>query len=188
MVPRIRHSDDVITPPVIVPVPLIAAWCCDSWPKLNERTRKLWRKFLASGVIVLNDYREKLNELKQSAKEDPRKTLEVLRGYSMLPTYQNRLQAEVVDHDGDGKILLAIDPHTAGAAKQVEQVVQAWRKRRPAIKRGKARIGQWGDVISEFEQKELTPKKAIKRDDQLFARYYRIIRGKDLGSDGIGYD
>ncbi len=170
------------------PPPQIAAWCCDSWPKLKKTPRRLWHEYLLEvippqrgfhpgAVIVLNNYRKELLSPWDSGKGDPAKFRDYIGRLSMTPTYQSRMTADVIEHDDKGRILFAIDPLSTGAGKRVEQVVKEWRKEKSAVKRGNSRLGQWGDVISSFEKQEL---KCEKRNDQLFARYRRIIGGLKL--------
>lgn len=162
---------------------LVAGYCFRSWPKLEKRHRKLWREFLEEvmppqrgfhpgSVIVLNDYRKKAISLRSEAKGDPAKVLNCVRFLSFVDTYQDQMTADVVEHDKKGRILIAVDPLATGTGKLVEQIVKDWRKEKSAVKRGKPRLGQWGDVIYSFETRELSGQ---KRSAQLFARYRRII-------------
>ena len=153
-----------------------------SWPKLDKPTMNLWREHLANnppqrgfhpgGVVVMNEYRGEWASLSHYKRS----------------RYQRLMTADMIDYDDQGKILIAIDPFSAGAGKQVEQIIKSWRKGKKAVKKGKARIGQWGDIISKFESGEFLRKRGQKRDDQLFARYRRVIGGKHDGPDEINFD
>jgi hypothetical protein len=142
------------------------------------------RGFHPGAVTVLNEYRNELLALKG----DGATSLDYIRRLSMVPTYEGRMKSDAIEQDRKGRILLAIDPLSDGAGKQVEKIVKAWRKDKIAVTKGKARHGQWGDIISSFERDELSRPNKKKRENQLFAQYRRIVGGQKPNADGINSD
>ena len=67
------------------------------------------------------------------------------------------LKTSVVEYHRDGQILIAIDPAAPipRVTKGVESAVKHWREGQEPMDMGKARVGQWLDVVAMFEEAEL---------------------------------
>ena len=171
-----RHPNDVVTPLLTGPVSLAAACCCQTWPKLGKRLRWVWhdhlentkpqRGFHPGALTVLNEYRKDLISSEKSVWEN----------FHKISYHQSRMAGEIIEQDNKGKILFAVDPLASGIGKRVEQILKSWPKEKRAFKPAKFRPGQWGDVISSFENEELSRKRRKEKGyDQRFAKYRRII-------------
>ncbi len=142
----------------------LSTYCCKSWPDLQDATRGLWqvllgekfppqRGFYPSPVNFLNYHRA--------------------TGDRDEEWWLSRL---VVHFHKKGRLIFAVDPFATGTGKLVEQFVKEWRQGKNPTNKGKSHLGQWLDVISSFESKELVRNSKEKQNDQLFCRYRRIIR------------
>ncbi|MBI3416476.1 MAG: hypothetical protein HY043_14365 [Verrucomicrobia bacterium] len=97
-------------------------------------------------------------------------------------------------HFANGQIALRFDPHLPNIEEGLMEYVRAslskWRRLFPKKPEGvhyirprppgKARIGQRLNVIANFEKAELSRGEKTMRNDQLFARYRRIISAWDF--------
>ena len=82
----------------------------------------------------------------------------------------------------NGDLLIAFDPYQPNVelkvAAEAKAMARRWRRLFPKRRRqshGRLRPGSWLPVIEDFEYEELTRGPHTKRNDQLFARYRRII-------------
>lgn len=82
-----------------------------------------------------------------------------------------------------GRVLIGFDPNKPGIEKLVQKKVREIIKEKRRRKGTDAPTGRsfwkvWLDVIAKFEEAELARTTKQKRDDQLFARYRRIISAR----------
>lgn len=174
------HGDALLTPLV----GFVGCHCFKTWRELGKPlqaafVRCLWKQhpaqhgFIPPPVTVLNDQRRFQNYHRQ---------LETTGQKTRLAESEKRLALHVQDSALElhraGLILIAVDPNAPPAriAKGVTSAVADWQNGRKPMDTGKARIGQWLDVLAKFEAAESSRQKKQIRNDQLFARYRRAIQ------------
>jgi hypothetical protein len=74
-----------------------------------------------------------------------------------------------------GQVLVSFDPKIPGIENVVRREVEKIVARHREHHVGRSRCEDWLNVIREFEETQLNSKKNVILDDQLFARYRRII-------------
>lgn len=143
----------------------LARMCCLTWKELEKTDLLIWGHVMAAKVKGQSGFYPQPVHVLNYSRLSPTK-----------PSHpENDLQTRVVELDRNGMLLLAIDPFAPRLGKRVEEVAAQWRHGLKPRKVGKASVGQWLKVIATFESAERTRKKTVNRDDQLFARYRRVI-------------
>jgi len=184
---RAKMHGDALLKPLVA---FVGCHCFKAWSELGKPlqrafVRRLWKEyparhgFIAPPVTVLNDHRPFQNYYRQ---------LETAGQKTRLAESAKRLALHVskaaIESHLAGLILIAVDPNAPPAriANGVASAVADWLNGQKPVNIGKARIGQWLDVVSKFEIAESSRQKKQIRNDQLFALYRRAIQDRPLPS------
>jgi hypothetical protein len=184
---RAKMHGDVLLKPLAA---FVGCHCFKAWRELGKSlqaafVRRLWKEyqaqhgFIAPPVAVLNDHRPFQNYYRQLETGGQKTRLAESAKRLALHVSTSAIESHLV-----GLILIAVDPNAPPAriAKGVTSAVADWQNGRQPMDTGKARIGQWLDVIASFEKSEISRQKKQIRNDQLFARYRRAIQDWPLPS------
>lgn len=177
---------------------ILAAHGDRTWQKLPESQKRWWKESLErmdpqhgfcpqpldedEPVEVIPDPgtldRTSVRDLKRAAKLFQNGESTALDSFLK----KHRFEGAIRNALGSNQITISFDPHTRNieriVKKRVKEVVGAWAKKFPKQTRntyGRWRVQDWLGVIAAFESAEETRGRSSRRDDQLFARYRRII-------------
>ena len=182
---------------------MLAADAWQSWVELPKREQKRWKKNYPSSLIPSMDSAplKRLTQLMSYQTLTPypmisspcygkrRNATTQVGGSdeSLAKIWESADCGSNMGWFASGRLLVAFDPYLPNieglVVQRVRATVRKWRclfpkpfakspMHRPP---GRLRIRDWLAVIRNFEQIEMDRDPRTKRDDQLFARYRRII-------------
>jgi hypothetical protein len=182
---------------------MLAAYACRSWVELPKREQKRWRQELSEQLDSQHGFRaadgayavdvipniESLSDKFLAKLRAAAKCYYSSRGNnkSLASIWERESCGNADNQFALGRILVAFDPYVPNieglVAKRVRVAVRKWRclfpkpfDKSPMHRSpGRLRIQDWLAIIRNFEQTEMDRDPRTKRDDQLFARYRRII-------------
>jgi hypothetical protein len=177
-----------------------------SWLELPKREQKYWKEEIQNlqSQHGFQTDRSEAVEIIPDINRLPKQTLANLRAAAKsqraAPGEKESLKklwaaehcGNALEEFASGYLLIKFNPYLPNVdrlvSEQVRSAVRKWRRffPLPADKwnrhrpPGRARISDWLAIIKSFEQAELSRDGRTKRDDQLFARYRRIIKAWDF--------
>jgi hypothetical protein len=185
---------------------MLETWATYSWVELPKREQKYWREEIRKirpqhGFRSDQDYevqvipdldrlpRSSLAKLRAAAKSGRNP---LAGNGSLEKLWEQEHCGNAIGAFASGDLLVQFNPYVPDVEKlvsdRVRTAVQKWRRLFPKSfhrwrnhhSLGRARIPDWLGVIKSFEDAELSSDEGVKRDDQLFARYRRIIGAWDF--------
>jgi hypothetical protein len=183
---------------------LILSNCAEkTWEKLSSLEKKGWKESLdhlesqhgfvnrfaeINSVTVIPDLdalpNGALDELKRAQRKFTQENGELINNFLQKYIPEDTICAALGSH----RITICFDPNFPNIQsilkKRLGQIVSRWKKTLPMPKSksvsrpfGRLHFKKWLKLIAAFEMSEQSRKRAILRDDQLFARYRRLIGG-----------
>jgi hypothetical protein len=135
---------------------LLSLSCCKTWPMLGVRMQHIWKNFLDTRMPKYSEY----------------------VNHSVIDLTSEASMDKIEEYRRKGMMILAIDPRAPGVGREAGMKIALARNNRHTIEKGKARVQDWFDIISEFETDYTRLKRGKVITKQLFTRYRNVLSKK----------